>query len=220
MISMALMWVGCEKPPERHYRSKGDYKMENTNVEHNSVSLEAKISRSDKGLSLDYRINNGSEKAIYVFNVLWEFGSDGKQSPAPNALYTALSDDGTLHFLKGIPAVPKGKRVELKIVPFVTKIEAGAEFHEQFELSEPISEYNPYFPTLGTDNEELTSSENVIFSIQFIRDLEGMEEKPAPINGAYSIWHPDMFGRIETLSSPIRPMMIKINRRTDEFERF
>jgi hypothetical protein len=219
-LMLTLSASGCDAQVKKVKKMQGETKMEEPNEESRSVLLETNISLQDKILTVEYRIRNKSAKAIYLFNVLWEFGADGKYVPAPQPLYALLQDNGSLHLAKAIPALPKSKRVELKIVPFATKVDAGKEFSEKFEIAEPLHEYNPYFLREKDESEELKTAESVFFTIQFVEELENMEVKPAPLDNSFTVWHQDLSGKIKTLSSKPRALLVKVNKRTDSFERF
>ncbi len=220
IMLLSLTSFSCDGRPAEEHMTQGKTKMAETNVELESVSLEAKISLQDKVLTVDYRIKNRSAKPIYLFNVLWEFSTDGKYVPAPQPFYSLFNDDATLHLAKIIPPLPKGKRVELKIVPFATKVAAGEDFSEKFQIPEPLVEYNPYFVREKDDSEELRTSESVVLTVQFVAEADEMEVKPAPLEGALTVWHANLSEMVRSLSSKPKAIMVKVKRRTDTFERF
>lgn len=198
----------------------GGPKMEESSEENGAVTLEATASLQNGVLTAEYRIKNKSKVAVYVFNRLWEFGADGKYAPATQPFYVLLGDKGELHLVKGIPAVPRSKRVEMRIVPFATKIEAGGELSEKFDLPEPLSEYNPYFPMDKPDSAELKNSEHVQLSVDYVAEMEGLEVKPAPLENSLSLWHPALSDWVRRLTTKPRANYVKVMRRTDSFERF
>ncbi len=211
---------GCDGKIVGRSEIIGESKMEESNSEAGTVSLEATLSLDNGVLTAEYRIKNKSRLPIYVFNRLWEFGADGKYSPASQPAYILLGDKGELHLVKGIPAVPKSKRVELKIVPFATKVEAGEELSEKFELREPVSEYNPYFPMDKPDTAELRKTEGAYLSVDYVAETEDLEVKPAALENSLIVWHPALAQRVRRLSSQSRASIISVMRRTDSFERF
>lgn len=220
ILTLSLTMFGCDGRLAGRPDIIGDSKMEESNSEAGTVSLEATLSLHNGVLTAEYRIKNKSRVPIYVFNRLWEFGTDGKYAPASQPAYILLGDKGELHLVKGIPAVPKSKRVELKIVPFATKVEAGEELSEKFDLREPISEYNPYFPMDKPDTAELRKTESAYFSIDYVAETEGLEVKPAALENSLSIWHPALAEKVRRLSSQPRASIISVMRRSDSFERF
>jgi len=200
-------------------KPKNEPKMENTEVK-NLPKLEASITLQDKVLHVEYKLKNTTGKTIYLFNVLWEHDNQGKPLSAPQPVYACLRDNKTLLLGKQIPPLPLLKSVELRRIPFVTKIEANQDFSEKFDIPVPVEEYNPYFPKTQQSSVENRRAESVVFTIQFIREIEGLKVKPAQIGNAFTIWHQNIFGNLETISTNPKPIAVQVNYRTDTFERF
>ena len=196
---------------------KGKTKMENTE-EKNTPTLEVSLNQQDKILSLEYKVKNTTGKTIYLFNVLYEWDAKGQPVPAPQGVYASLNEDKVLHLAKEIPPAPSIKSVEVRRIPYVTKIEAGAEFREKVDLKIPIEEYNPYFPKQTDSKTAPATAESVYFTIQFIRASDELEVKPTKFENAFSVWHPNLFGNVETLRSNDKPIAVPVNQRTDTFE--
>lgn len=186
----------------------------------NTPSLQANFNLRGNVLEIDYKVQNTTSETIYLFNVLWDFDTAGNYVPAPQDVYAALRADGTIHFAKQILPLPKGKKVEVRIIPFVTKIEAGSEFGEKLELPLPISEYNPYSPKNQDSKEEISQTKAAFLSVQFVRESEGLEVKPAPFGDAFILWHPNLLGSIETLSSKSTAISVAVKKRLDRFDEF
>lgn len=219
VFAMQLLF-GCEAQLINQGRMQGETKMKEINEELKPVTLTTEISLQDKTLRVEYRIKNNTEKPIYLFNVLWDFNQSGDYIPAPQPVYSCLQNDGSFHLSKQIPPLPKNKRVELRRVPFVTKIEAGEDFNEKFELSVPLSEYNPYFPKTGEGIEENKPAKSVYLSVQYIREMDGLEVKPSPMADALSVWHQDLIAQSEILNSRPKTIAVQVKKRTDYFEEF
>jgi hypothetical protein len=219
VILFIAMSFGCENQPIR-LETGGHNKVEEPNETKKHVTLETNIGLRGDALSVEYRVKNNSPKPIYLFNVLWEFSPEGKYVRDRHDVYAVLKDDGTLHLAKEAAPLPKNKRVELRIVPFTTRVDAGKDFTEKFDLSLPVSEYNPYFRNKREDTEEVKTAERVLFSIQFLRHLEEMEVRAAPLENAFTVRHKEMWVNMERLTSGPSALTVKVNRRTDYFERF
>lgn len=196
---------------------QGETKMENTE-EKNIPALEVSLNQQGSVLSLEYKVKNTTGKTIYLFNVLYEWDAKGQPVPAAQGVYASLNENGVLHLAKEIPPAPSIKSVEVRRIPYVTKIEAGAEFKEKVDLKIPIEEYNPYFPKQPDSKTEVQTAESVYFTIQFIRESDELEVKPTKFENAFSVWHPDLFGNVETLRSKDKPIAVPVNQRTDTFE--
>jgi hypothetical protein len=217
-ILIAICFVNCEAQTKSPKKAKVD-KISTTNkpktkMEENTTKpvLNAKFDLQGNVLQVEYKVKNSTTKPIYLFVVL------GKPD-APN-VYAGLRTDGTLHLAKMILPLPKFKNVEVRRIPFAKKVEAGEEFAERIEIAVPIAEYNPYFPKKKDSPEELKTSASVLFSLQFIREIDGLEIKPAPVEGAFNVRHRDLFGNVETLTAESKSLAVQVLKRTDEFEAF
>ncbi len=204
----------CGRQAESKPAEKKMKHMETNNL----PKLEVNIENTGTTLNVEYKVKNTTDRVIYLFNVLTKLGSKDRLSDAP--LYSSLRNDGTLVLAKFIPPVPKIKLVEFRQIPFTTKLEAGKEFAEKISLPIPIDENNPYFAMLPNSKTELKTAESVVFIVQFMREREGLEVKEAEIPSSFKVWHQDLFGNVETLSTNPRPTELQVNRRTDTFERF
>ncbi len=194
--------------------------MEERDGENGRVSLNADIGVENGRLSVNYKLKNTTKSPIYVFDRLWEFAADGSYAEAPMPVYILLRDDRTLHIVKGLAALPRTRRVEMRLIPFATKVEPGGELSGKFELPEPVDEYNPYFVKDASSKTEPSTSQNILFSMHYINAAEDLEVKEAALPGALSLWKPTLLQDVQLLSSGPKFGSLKILRRTDSFERF
>lgn len=192
-------------------------KMENTETK-NLPKLETSINSTPQELEVTYTVKNTLDKPIYLFNVLWDMTEDGKAFRAEKQLYVSLQEDKTLLAAKKIPKLPAIRSVEFREIPYVTKVDAGGEFSETINLPVPVEEYNPYFPKTDDSEVKEVLADNVQFEIQFIPEVDSLELKVTGIENVWSVWHPDIFGNVETLRSKPSPVSVKVNKRLDEFE--
>jgi hypothetical protein len=220
-ICLFLLLLGLQKDCQQNIETKAvkNTKMENTATK-TSPKLETKISLTDKTLTVEYKVSNTTDKSIYLFNILWDVDNDGKAFIAKEEVYVCLKDNKTLSVSKMIPELPSIQSVEFREIPYVTEVEAGQELSEKITLAVPIDEYNPYFPKMQGSKTEFQTSENVVFSLDFIREIDGLELKKTAIENAFSVWHKNLFGNVETLTSNPKANFVQINKRQDEFERF
>lgn len=201
-------------------KTRNEKKMDGNNKDKNAPTLETSFNLRENILQIEYKVKNSTAKPIYLFNVLWDFDKTGNYIAAPQPVYAVLRQDGKLHLAKQILPLPKGRKVELRLIPFATKVEAGAEFGEKIELPVPVAEYNPYFPTNSETKTEIRTSESVFFTIQFIRESDELEVKPGNLRDALFVRHPDIFGNLETLSSKTSAIEVSVKKRTDSFDEF
>lgn len=189
------------------------------NENQSSPQLQVSFDLQGDTLLIKYKVKNTTAKAIYLFNILWEW-KNNSYVPASQAVYVSLLDDNKLHLSKQIPPLPKLKEVEVRRIPFAVKVEAGSEFSEKIGLSLPVTEYNPYFPKNQNSKEEIRTADAVFFTVQFIRESDELKVKPANFGEAFFVRHPNLSGNVETLSSKPSAIEVSVKKRTDTFEEF
>jgi len=212
-------WPTDNRSSSQNRIRNGDHKMENRE-EMNVPKLEFSSDLKGSSLHIEYKVKNVTGNDVFLFNVLYEQDSKGQPVTALQPVYASLRTNGVLHLAKCVPPLPQMKSVEMRRIPYVTKLAAGAEFKESFDLKVPVDEYNPYFFKNQDSKEEVRSANHLVFSIQFIRGSEKLKTNPTLIDGALSVWHPDLFGNIETISSREISLSVNVNKRTDAFEEF
>ena len=218
-LSLVLAIFAVQSECAQRTANKPETEKRMENLEPNNLpKLDVSFNSDEKNLEIEYKIKNETGSTIYLFNVLLD--PDAADKMAPQKFYSCLRDDSTLVLAKMIPPVPSIATVEFREIPYVTKLEAGKEFGEKVTIPLPIDEFNPYFMKNQSSKTELRTSESVVFIVQFIREKEGLEVEETKIPNAYSVWHKDLFGNVETLSAKPRPLFVKVNRRLDTFERF
>lgn len=182
-----------------------------------AVTLEFNAKSDGQTLTAGYRATNRSAQPVYLLNVIWTF-TDSGVAKDPNPVYVSIRPDRSLHLGKVLPPLPKTRTVEMRIVPYATKLEPGASAGEVMKLSLPIEEYNPYF--LDEPQWQEIRAEGIYFSLQYVRAAENLTEKPAAVDGALHVWHPQLLNMLETVkSAPVR-LAVPARRREGEFERF
>ena len=137
---------------------------------------------------------------------------------AEQQLYVYLADDDTLYLSKKIPKLPLLQSVELREIPYVRKIEPNGEFRESVTLKLPVEEFNPYFPKLKESETKELVAERVGFEIQFIRESEELKVEETGIKDVWKVWHPNLFGNVESLETRLSPIEVKVNKRVDGFD--
>ena len=182
--------------------------------------LDAEISVQAGALEVKYRIKNPTGGAIFIVNAIWDYDKTGNVVAAPLPAYVTLDPQGLLHVAKQVAPLPRTKKVESRIIPFVTRIEAGGEYTEIFKLPIPVEEYNPYFPKESTSETEDLLSGSAKFTLQFVRESGDLTTHPSGLGPSLAVSHPDLFGVIETLSSNPRAIEVSVKKRTGAFESF
>lgn len=188
------------------------------NEQKHMPQLKVNYSVNETSLEVEYKLKNTGDAAIYLFNIIPSQTAADQIAQQP--FYSCLRDDGTLVLAKMIPKLPSIASVEFREIPFVTRVDAGQEFAEKVSVSIPIEEYSPYFMKLPDSKVEQRPAESVVFILQFIREKDELKVKEANIPNGFSVWHPDLFGNVETISTDPRVIAVNVERRLDTFERF
>jgi hypothetical protein len=194
-------------------------KMENLE-EKNTPKLHVSVENTGSTLVVEYKIKNETDVAIYLFNVIYDWDNNGTPVVVKNGLYACLRKDGVLHLAKQVLPLPKQKMVEVRRIPYTSKVEPGEEFSEKVEIAVPVKEYNQYFWERPNSEYEDRIAESVVFTVQFIRGSEALKVTETNIPGALQVWHPDLFGHIESINSKAYPVAVRVKKRLDEFEEF
>jgi hypothetical protein len=180
--------------------------------------VDAKV--QDQTVRLQYRVRNTRDKPIYLFNVLWDWDEKGDYVVPPIPVYACLKQESMLHLAKQILPLPHNREVEVRMVPFATKVEVGQEFSATFQLALPVQEYNPYFPPDGKSAYQTMIADVMVFSLHFVNELDGLKTQSAPLPGAFLLQHPKLLSQIETLRSDALRVQVPVQKRLDEFEEF
>jgi len=187
---------------------------------HAKPALEVEFRLQPNVLTLEYKVKNTRNHAIYLFNVIWDLDSNGGYVRASLPLYACMKQGAVLHLAKTILPLPRNRKVYLRIVPFVTKVEAGSIFEETLQMPLPLPEHNVYFPARPDSKYKLIDAHSVVLSLQFIEDMPDIEAEPAPLPNAIFLQHPKLFPLVETVQSEPQPLRVPVNKRQDEFEEF
>lgn len=182
--------------------------------------LDVQLAVKEKSIQIDYKVTNTTGSPIYLFNVIWEYENSGKvKLSSPNA-YVSLRNNSTLLVAKQVAPLPKTKAVELRVVPLATKLEAGKDFAESVVLPIPVEEFNPYFIKQESSRTEPAVAESLVFAIQFIREIDGLDVRPGDLANSLFVRHSDLFGNLELLEGFPKSVELKVEKRMDAFERF
>lgn len=184
------------------------------------VILEVGPQLQADALNLRYEARNGRGKPIYLLNVLWAWDRNGKYVPSPSPVYACMKGKNQLHLALQVLPLPRRREVELRNVPFATKVEAGQSFSKSLRLPLPIDEYNTYFPATEESRYQDMAATELVFSLQFVEELDGLKVQAALLPEALRLHHPQLLARVETLQSKALPMQVPVRKRLDEFEEF
>ncbi len=171
------------------------------------------------GLSVGYRVRNSRPKPVLLFNVLWEVGQASYEK-APMPAYVCVREE-VLHIAHRILPNPKKRRVELRIVPYVTRLAPGAEHAAQLEFSLPVQEYNVYYPRIPEKSkQQRVTARGIVVTLQYMNETPEVKLHPTSIPNSYRVEHPNLFAQVETVHSPRIAAEVPVDKRLDLFEAF
>jgi hypothetical protein len=171
-------------------------------------------------IDVKYRVRNLRKRPLLLFNVLWEEDPNGKVIPSPWPFYISVREKNVLHLSQQILPLPTQQRVEVRIVPFATRLGPGESAEKTFSLQLPLREYNSYFPVLEDTKEERVTTTALVVTLQFVEQVDGMELGESLLKGALRPSHPRLLELVETVSSAPIPLTVAVMKRQDEFESF
>jgi hypothetical protein len=135
------------------------------------VELEL-VGEGPGSLRLRYRTGNPWGRELYLVNRLFATDPTGAIAFDPNRVYVTV-EDGTLHLAKQFVEVPEGMDVECPEVPFLTMLQPGEAFAEEFELPLPTRVVWPYEPfRSGVTRDEATTCEQIDFALGYFLPRE------------------------------------------------
>ena len=169
-------------------------------------------------LAVGYRVRNSRADPVLLFNVLWEIG-EASYDKAPMPAYVCLRDE-VLYVAHQILPNPK-KKVELRIVPYVTRLAPGAEHAARFEFPLPVQEYNVYYPPDSRKTKkQQVMAKGIVVTLQYMIETPAVKLNPTSIPNSFRVEHPNLFAQVETVRSPRFAMDVPVDKRLDPFEAF
>ena len=185
-----------------------------------SPDLAVDFSLSESSLRVTYSVENRSDAAIYLFTTLWRFAPGGGIEADPSPFYVSLDGQGVLKLGKIIYPTPRLKLVEMTNIPLAHAVGPHETWSEILEVPVPIAEHSPYYLKGPSSTWESAQSRYLELWVSWIPTVEGLDVKPAAVNGASSIRHPQLLGLTQVLRSEPMPLRAPVRRRSDGFERF
>ncbi len=187
-------------------------------VETKSPSFEVNADIDDQTLRVSLRVGNSLKKPIYLLNRLWEWNEKGDYIEPGYQAFTCFKDNKTLHMVIGMPHLPTGLRTEVRIIPFSTVIKPGEKYVGTLNFPLPVLEYSPYFPAEKQSSYQSEEAVGLEITLHYLKQIENLTVKDAPIEDARYIHHPNLLAEIEKLQSPAVKLMFPVKKRSDAFE--
>ena len=136
------------------------------------IDLKARCTSSTRALQLEYLVENVSQSAVFVFNILHDHIAENGIYPLLTGAYVELEPEAVVVSRKLFP-VPELTLVEHRNIPFVTRLLPQARIHERIELTLPLRPFDPY---RSFEDEELLqwARKPLVFELGYF------VERPAP----------------------------------------
>jgi hypothetical protein len=167
-----------------------------------------------KGRSLHYRLENLAKADVYVFDRLWRLDKASKYTIDPEPIYRFVRD-GSLRLFFGAP--PSRRPSTYRNVPHATRLLPGGTHERTILLTEPITEYNSYFPPPEAKDLQSVRVTRVVLILEYVVATPGLDVSPAPEDpGAFNLRNS---GPILKLTSEAPTAGFDVLRRTDRFDR-
>jgi hypothetical protein len=184
------------------------------------LEMEAAIRLAGGALSVGYRVRNVSAAPLLLFNVLWDV-PESAYVKAPFPAYVCVRGGQELHVAQQILPHPKLMKLEVRNVPFVTRLAPGASTAAQLTFPVPVEEYSVYYPQDPKAEKQLITVNRVVFTLQYMAETGNVKTMPAPLEGALRVEHPDLFSQVRTIDSqPMSSPDIHVAKAPQPFEEF
>ncbi len=155
-----------------------------------NLTARANLDLEQDRLKIAYTIKNGSPDRICVFNRLFDEG-DSSFDLNPNRAYLSVEGSDAVVITKRIIDIPDGMDVERPECPYMSCIEPGATFAEEFELAVPLRLDHPYVASYQKgQQEQIVKRNRILFSVGYIVPSDKIWAKKTQLKGE-EVWETD-----------------------------
>jgi hypothetical protein len=165
---------------------EGERKMNQTGK---NVALNCRFEFSPEKLTVHYTVTNQSGADIYLLDAFPAVDQTSRTGYADlKGVYICEGQGGAAHLLKGIPPLPAGKTVTVRVMPLGTKLAPGARLERKFDLKLPLEEQSPYYGQLKPEDHSVSEINKVRLTVQYIpATAEDFQADPAHYAPAFFI---------------------------------
>jgi hypothetical protein len=107
------------------------------------VRLTCAVRQEPAALRVSYALKNGGGGPVGLFNRIEGVHLDGRLNLSADVVYVDFVD-GVVALAKRVLALPAGLKVTERLMPHVTRLEAGQEFKEELVVPVPVAVNQPY----------------------------------------------------------------------------
>jgi hypothetical protein len=138
------------------------------------VGLNAKLEVSKVALTLQYDVQNRSDKVIYVFDRLTSF--DGGQTKVePDQAFVLLEGADAVRVICALMPTPSLKSVARRPPTYVSTVPPRGTHAGRLQLVLPLVERHPFYAIIGKEEGRSTTVQRIIFELGWVEQRPGME---------------------------------------------
>jgi hypothetical protein len=108
-----------------------------------NVALACTFRQEPAAIRLAYAVKNAGGAPVGLFNRIQARHLDGRLNLSPDVVYVDLVD-GVLELAKRVLPLPEDLMLTERLLPRVTRLEAGQEFKEELLVPVPVAVKQPY----------------------------------------------------------------------------
>ena len=185
------------------------------------ISLECEPTRVGTKLVFSYKITNHSQADIYVMDAVPAVDASRQAVANRDSAVVYLMPNGHVHVLKGIAAVPTDRSITVRIIPLAARVSVGGTLARKLTIPLPLAETSPYFPDLPLRAYDLTDTQGLFFSVEFLRSTApGFSATPVDFApDLYRVSAQNTVGMAERLTQAFPAQRPSIMKRPDQFPR-
>ena len=144
------------------------------------ASLTCELKSFADRLELTYRVREKDGREAWVLDALPEDQKPAARREDP--IYLAWSERAAaLRAVQGIAPLPPDRLVEVRVIPFATRLAPRATLERVVRIPLPVRETGPYDPPDPSTKTRAASVEKLVLDVHLLRsDLAGFESKPWP----------------------------------------
>jgi hypothetical protein len=166
-------------------------------------------------LRIEYRCTNEGKRPLYLYACI----ADRAAQSLPHRAYTALREaDEALHLSLGVPPIPEGLQVYVKVVPFAVLLRPGQRHVDYLELPVPVPEWGPYADPEETEDVETVEVRRVLLSTEYFGEEQLV--RPAKWDGPAGYFKAHGAPALRVQAALELHATLPVLKRRDDFERF
>ena len=166
-------------------------------------------------LRIEFSCTNAGPRPLFVYAC----AASRVVRPLPHRAYTALRQpEAALHLSLGVPPIPKGLRVYVKVVPYAVLLRPGQRHADYLEVPVPVPEWQPYADPQETADVEPAEVRRVLLSTAYFGEPQLVRAARWDGAAGYFKAHGAPASSVQAALELHAPLPVL--KRRDDFERF